>query len=78
MLFSGISIELGAAGEECSGAISSVRLIPAGVISKAQERISASGNPSTTRTTTSWTVQLGKKNGKTRVATCATSHPATM
>src|SRR5437764_14818165 len=45
------------------------RLIPSGVISKAQDRISATGKPRMSSKTTSRTLQWGiSKNGKTWVA----------
>jgi hypothetical protein len=60
------------------GAISDSRLIPSGVISNAHDRISATGKPRMSSSTTSRTAQFGiSKNGKTWVATWMSSHETT-
>ena len=71
MLFSGMLRVV--AGAICSAAkllsLSSVRLIPCGVRSNIQDKMSAIGNPSTSTITTKRTAQFGiSKNGKTWVA----------
>src|SRR5207302_11291910 len=54
---------------DVAGSISDSRLIPSGVISKAHEKISATGKPRISKSTTSRPAQLGiSKIGKTWVA----------
>ena len=54
------------------------RLIPSGVISNAHDRISATGKPRISSSTTSRTAQFGiSKKGKTCVATWISSHATT-
>jgi hypothetical protein len=60
------------------GRISSSRLRPSGVISKAQAIVKAIGKPRIVVNTISLTIQFGiSKNGKTCVAIWTKSHAAT-
>src|SRR5690348_18317699 len=72
-------IERCACGARASGeSAGAVRRMPSGVSSKTHANATATGKPTTITTTTSRTTQLGMlKNGKTCVATCTSSQPAT-
>jgi hypothetical protein len=63
---------------DLAGAASSVRLIPSGVISKAQASTSAMGKPTRAANTTALVITVGSNNAGTTVAeTWMASHATT-
>ena len=71
---SNVSLRLVRRVSASPGATSSARLIPSGVSSKAHERTSAIGNPTSVKTTTALVMTSGRWSAGTIVAaTCITS-----